>query len=109
MIFLKPITKQVIEQDDYFIYIHTPFCGTCHMASSMLNEIESIHKQTLFYEMNASFYPTFMQKNKIESVPCLLIKRNGKIVEKVYVFHSVSNIYRYVISYHSALQEDFSE
>lgn len=101
---MQAITKQIVEQDHYFIYIYTPFCGTCHFASHMLREIEAIHGQTLFYEMNASLYPEFMQTYRIESVPCLLIKKDGKIVEKVYVFHSVPNIYRYVMLYHSALR-----
>ncbi len=35
-----------------------------------------------FYEMNASLYPDFMQTNKVESVPCLFIKKEGIVKEK---------------------------
>lgn len=87
------------EEEDYFLYIHTPFCGTCHLARSMLEKIESVHKQDIFYEMNASFHPDFMQEHKIESVPCLLIKKDNQIQEKVYAFRSIANIYSYLLEY----------
>lgn len=49
--------------------------------------------------MNASLYPEFMQQAQIESVPCLLIKQNHDIKEKVYAFKSVANIYEYLMKY----------
>lgn len=81
------------------LFISTPFCGTCHLAKSMLLDIETIHKQAIFYEMNASLYPQFMQEMEIESVPCLLIKVNDEVKEKVYAFRSIPNIYSYLIKY----------
>lgn len=69
------------------------------MARTILNQIESAYQDDVFYEMNASLFPTFMQEMKIESVPCLLIKVDGKIEEKVYVFHTVPNIYHYLLKY----------
>lgn len=42
--------------------------------------------------MNGSLYPDFLQKNKIRSVPCLLMKVNGHIEKEIYVFHSTANI-----------------
>ena len=102
---MQDITEEAMNLGNYFIYIYTPFCGTCHLAQSMLNEIEAIHKRTLFYKMNASLYPDFMQTYQIESVPCLLIKKDGKIRKKVYAFHSVPNVYRYVMSYHMAFNK----
>lgn len=97
---MKQVSEGIIENEqDLLLYIHTPFCGTCHIARSFLEEIEKTHKQTIFYEMNASLYPKFMQENEIESVPCLFIKREGKVVEKIYTFHSVANIYHYLFDY----------
>lgn len=100
---LEPITDERMKEASYFLYIHTPFCGTCHIARSMLTQIELAHDKCIFYEMNASFYPQFMQDNKIESVPCLLIKKNNEIKERVYAFKSIPNIYRYLISYQPEL------
>jgi len=97
---MQEITEEQLTQLDHFLlYIYTPFCGTCHVAKSFLDKIEATHQESIFYEMNASLYPTFMQEYQIESVPCLLIKDHGEIKEKVYTFHSIANIYHYVYEY----------
>ena len=100
MILLQEITaEQLEEKNDYLVFIHTPFCGTCHVARSFLEKIEKTHQQDIFYEMNASLYPEFMQKYKVESVPCLFIMKENEVKEKVYTFYSISNIYHYVWTY----------
>lgn len=100
MILLQEITaEQLEEKNDYLLFIHTPFCGTCHVARSFLEKIEKTHQQDIFYEMNASLYPEFMQKYKVESVPCLFIMKENEVKEKVYTFYSISNIYHYVWTY----------
>lgn len=97
---LQEITEQQLEEKvDYFLFIHTPFCGTCHIARSFLEVIEKTHQEKIFYELNASLYPNFMQKYQVESVPCLLIKRENEIKEKVYTFYSIANIYHYLLEY----------
>ena len=99
MISLQEITDDLLDKESYLLYIHTPFCGTCHVARAMLAKIEQIHKQDIFYEMNASLFPEFMQEMKIESVPCLLIKKDHDVKEKIYAFKSVANIYHYLATY----------
>ncbi len=99
MIILKAITPEELQQQSFFLYIYTPFCGTCHIAKAMLEKIESTHETELFYQMNASYYADFMHELKIESVPCLLIKKDGKFVEKIYAFRSIGNIYSYLLEY----------
>lgn len=100
MILLQEITAELVEEkNDYLLFIHTPFCGTCHVARSFLEKIEKTHQQDIFYEMNASLYPEFMQKYKVESVPCLFIMKENEVKEKVYTFYSISNIYHYVWTY----------
>lgn len=96
---MQEISSEIYEKDRYLLYIYTPFCGTCSLARSMLDKIESVHQQDIFYEMNASINPAFMQEYKIESVPCLLIKENGEIKDKVYAFKSIGNIYSYLMEY----------
>ncbi|MRH44700.1 thioredoxin [Aquibacillus halophilus] len=82
-----------------YIFVHTPFCGTCQLARRMLNTIEHIWETDLFYEMNASLFPEFMMKKEIKSVPCLIIIRNGVIQESIYAFESVTNIYNRIKTY----------
>ncbi|HLQ98192.1 MAG TPA: thioredoxin family protein [Candidatus Dormibacteraeota bacterium] len=100
---MKTVTNELLNNEDYLLYIHTPFCGTCHLAKTILTQIESAHQQDLFYEMNASLFPDFMQEMEIKSVPCLLIKKAGEIKETIYVFHSVPNIYHYLLKYHAEM------
>jgi|SRR5690625_1570311 len=100
---LEVSETQLKNKPNYLLYIHTPFCGTCHVARTFLEKIEATHRQTIFYEMNGSLNPDFMQRNKIESVPCLLIKRDDEIKEKIYTFHSVANIYQYLFRYQPEL------
>ncbi len=91
--------QETLKKDSYLLYIYTPFCGTCHYAKRILEDIESTFSKEVFYEINASFYPEFMQEEKIESVPCLVIKEAGKIKKKIYTFHSVPFMAREVMSY----------
>lgn len=96
---MREVTEEQLEAKRYLLFIYTPFCGTCSLARQMLDKIEDVHKETVFMEMNAALHPQFMQENKIESVPCLLIKEDNEIKEKVYVFHSIGNIYSYLLEY----------
>lgn len=96
---MRQITDKQIESNDYLLYIYTPFCGTCQLARAMLTKIESVHKEDIFYEMNASLHPEFMQEYQVESVPCLLIKNENKVKEKIYAFKSIPNIYNYLMKY----------
>lgn len=105
MIYVQYIPKEQLNDETYLLYIHTPFCGTCHLARQILEQIESVLQKQLFFELNASLHPQFMEENKIESVPCLLIKRNGEIKEKIYTFHSISNILYFVTKYLPNLNE----
>lgn len=100
---MQKITNEQLTDGNYLLFIFSPFCGTCHVARSMLAKIESVHHQDIFHEMNASLYPDFMQEHEIESVPCLLIKQDNMIKEKVYAFQSIPNIYNYLMTYKPAL------
>lgn len=91
--------EELATKETYLLYIHTPFCGTCHVARAFLEQIEQTLQEEIFYEMNAAYEPQFMQEYKVKSVPCLFIKRNGEIKEKVYTFYSIQNIYNYLLQY----------
>lgn len=86
-----------------FVFIHSRFCGTCHVARSFLDKIENTHQQELFYEINASLSPAFLQEYQIASVPCLLIIQHHEVKERIYTFYSVGNIYRYLYTYNPNL------
>ncbi|MFC4558681.1 thioredoxin family protein [Virgibacillus kekensis] len=100
---MEKVTDEILKKDHYLLYIYTPFCGTCAVARGMLEKIEKVHQDTIFFEMNASLHPEFMQEHQIESVPCLLIKDGNRIREKVYAFKSTANIYSYLMKYEPSL------
>jgi hypothetical protein len=92
-------TEELLTKDNAFVFIHSRFCGTCHVARGFLQKIEMTHQQDIFYEVNASFVPDFLQNYQIESVPCLLIISNNEVKEKIYTFYSIANIYHYLLEY----------
>jgi len=80
------------------IYFYTPLCGTCQLASKMLQVVEEL-VDTPMGKMNLNFHPQLAKDLAIESVPCLLIVRDGKVVEMLYAFHSVPYLLDKIKSY----------
>ncbi|WML59195.1 thioredoxin family protein [Neobacillus sp. PS2-9] len=80
------------------IYFYTPLCGTCQLASKMLQVVEELVDRPMG-KMNLNFYPQLAKDLAIESVPCLLIVRDGKVVEMLYAFHSVPFLLDKIKSY----------
>lgn len=70
------------------VYFYTPMCGTCQMASKMLEIVEQLTKVAIG-KMNLNFYPDLAQQWRVQSVPCLLFVKDGAVVEMIYAFHSV--------------------
>ncbi|MFZ7943988.1 thioredoxin family protein [Neobacillus sp. 19] len=70
------------------IYFYTPLCGTCQLASRMLQIVEELVTVKMG-KLNLNFYPDIAVEFAIESVPCLLIVQGGKVKETLYAFHSV--------------------
>lgn len=92
-------TNDLNKCSETFIFIHSPFCGTCHLARKMLAMIEETYEQDLFYECNASLYPELMNRYQIKSVPCLLVVSKGQVIEKIYAFHSIPYMYEKISNY----------
>jgi thioredoxin-like negative regulator of GroEL len=70
------------------VYFYTPMCGTCQVASKMLQVIEELIELEIG-KMNLNFYPDFAREFEIESVPCLLFVESGQVQETLYAFQSV--------------------
>lgn len=73
-------------------YLYTPMCGTCAVASKMLDVIEELLPELPLGKANINFIENVAMDYKVESVPCLLISKNGE-VEKLYAFQSVPFLY----------------
>ncbi|MBQ0138790.1 MAG: thioredoxin family protein [Kurthia sp.] len=74
-------------------YLYTPMCGTCQVASRMMDVTEQVVKNVPIGKANLNYMEQLAFDYEIESVPCLLIADHGEIVEKVYAFQSVPNLF----------------
>ncbi|EPD50568.1 thioredoxin family protein [Paenisporosarcina sp. FSL H8-0542] len=74
-------------------YLYTPMCGTCQVASKMMDVVEELLPDLQIGKANLNYVESLAVDYQIQSVPCLLIAENGQIVEKVYAFQSVPYLY----------------
>lgn len=76
-----------------FLYLYTPLCGTCQIAGRILTVVEQLFSMEEWRKINLNFIPHFAREWSIESVPCLLVLKNGKVYDKIYAFHSVPFVF----------------
>lgn len=74
-------------------YLYTPMCGTCQIASKMLDVVEELLPDMPIGKANLNYVQEIAELYKVESVPCLLVTRNGELKEKIYAFRSVPYLY----------------
>ncbi|MDC3412337.1 thioredoxin family protein [Aquibacillus sp. 3ASR75-11] len=99
MITFQESVHEIMSDQTAIIFIHTPLCGTCKLARTMLETIEITLDKNIFYDMNGSIYPQFLQDHKVESIPCLMIIVNGEVERKIYAFQSVPYLYDLLKAY----------
>ncbi|MFJ8236798.1 thioredoxin family protein [Ureibacillus sp. NPDC094379] len=85
--------KHINENEVSAFYLYTPMCGTCAVALKMMEVIENVVTNIPIGKANINYLEQVAYDYKVESVPCLLISRNGKVEEKVYAFQSVQHLY----------------
>lgn len=74
-------------------YLYTPLCGTCAVASKMMEVVEQLLPNLPIGKANLNYTEQLAYDLQIESVPCLVVTRNGEITEKIYAFQSVPYLY----------------
>ncbi|WP_102694191.1 thioredoxin family protein [Rummeliibacillus pycnus] len=74
-------------------YLYTPMCGTCMVASKMMEVLSQTLPDIPMGKANLNYVEQLAYDYKIESVPCLLIAENGEVREKIYAFQSVSYLF----------------
>lgn len=73
-------------------YLYTPICGTCMVASKMMNVVEAMKQDVPMGKADLNYIQDVAVDYEIESVPCLLITENGVVKDKVYAFQSVPDL-----------------
>ncbi|WP_202079925.1 thioredoxin family protein [Caldalkalibacillus salinus] len=75
------------------VYVYTPLCGTCKVATKMLEIVENTMPSLEILRINLNQAPQLAKEWKVKSVPCLLILSQNQIVFRKYAFESVHTLY----------------
>ncbi|WP_078391116.1 thioredoxin family protein [Shouchella patagoniensis] len=89
---LGDLEMNLLSKGTGWLYVYSPFCGTCKQAERMLIVIEESHHEFSIYKLNIQLAPSFALSMQIESVPALLYYREGKYQTHFYAFGSVVDI-----------------
>lgn len=81
---------------DSWLYLYTPLCGTCQVAGKMISIVTELVPQVHWGKCDLNYIPQYAEVWGIESVPCLLLLRNGQVKRKIYAFQSVPFLYETV-------------
>ncbi|WP_449537462.1 thioredoxin family protein [Ferdinandcohnia sp. Marseille-Q9671] len=73
----------------FWLYLYTPMCGTCQVASKMITVVDELLPHVEIGKSDLNYLPSKAIDWQIESVPCLLHIKDGEVLEKYYAFHSV--------------------
>ncbi|QOR66106.1 thioredoxin family protein [Cytobacillus suaedae] len=90
----QEIKQQIQEENSFCLYLYTPMCGTCQVASKMLRVVQELLPDTTMGKCDLNYIPTKAKEWEIESVPCLLQFKDGKLTDtRIYAFRSVEHLY----------------
>lgn len=91
---LEHLEGEKLTKKKVAFYLYTPFCGTCQIASKMLEVIVELLPEVSFGKANLNYLPNLAKEYQIESVPCLLIFEDNELTDKIYAFHSIPHLLR---------------
>lgn len=63
------------------------WCGPCKMQAPIMDQLSDEMSEVSFYKMDVDENPQTAAKFNIMSIPTLLIKQNGNVVETVIGYH----------------------
>ena len=69
------------------------WCGPCRMQGPIFEELaEELDGQVEFFKMNVDEEPNTAKEFGIMSIPTLIIKKDGQVVEKLVGFHDKNRL-----------------
>ncbi|CAM3782054.1 thioredoxin family protein [Mesobacillus zeae] len=89
----EKIEELIDSHTDGMVYFYTPLCGTCQVAGKMLDVAVELFPNISSGKSDLNFMPRLAEQFQIESVPCLILLKEGVPIEKIYAFHSVPFLY----------------
>lgn len=85
-------TRLSLLSESQFVYLYTPWCGTCKMTEKMLQVVMTLMPDLPIVKSNVNFCPQLVQSWKIESVPCIVHLKQHGIADKRYRMQGVDDL-----------------
>lgn len=96
-------TDQTFEQDTAQGVTLTDFwatwCGPCRMQSPVVEKLSEEMANVKFFKMDVDQNPEVPRSFQIMSIPTLLIKKDGEVVDKVIGYHSKEQLQQLLQQY----------
>jgi thioredoxin 1 len=89
-------TRNIIKHKEMALFLFTPTCGTCKLAEKMLTVIQELLPDFPIKKVNLNYTPDLASEWEVQSVPCLLLFKEGVMVKKIFAFQSVDYLYKEV-------------
>ncbi|MGN1400140.1 MAG: thioredoxin family protein [Bacillus sp. (in: firmicutes)] len=85
----RDLQEAIDKRESFCLYLYTPMCGTCQVASRMLEIVEEVFGRLTINKTDINYVQELAHRYEIESVPCLMIFHKGEHIQKIYAFQSV--------------------
>lgn len=88
-------TAQGVTLTDFW----TTWCGPCRMQSPVVEKLSEEMTNVKFFKMDVDQNPEVPRSFQIMSIPTLLIKKDGQVVDKVIGYHSKEQLQQLLQQY----------
>lgn len=80
-----------------------PWCGPCRMQGPIVEELaEELEGQVEVFKMNVDDEPQTASQFSIMSIPTMLVKKDGEVVEKLVGYHDKQRLVEVLSKYLNA-------
>ncbi|ANZ58324.1 thioredoxin [Fructilactobacillus lindneri] len=76
-----------------------PWCGPCKMQSPVIEELSEEDKDIKFCKLNVDDNQATASKFGIMSIPTLLVKKDGKVVDQIVGYHPKEQLQKLLAEY----------